>query len=423
VAARYGVTQGIRTTRVTSPTRLVLLLSVGVFINYVDRGNLATAAPLIQGELHLSASQLGVLLSAFYYGYVLAMAPVGWFAEKYGAKRVLATGAIVWSIATLFTGVVSTFAGLLLLRLLMGGGESVAFPCASKLLAQAVPVSRLGLANGVLSFGYLLGPAIGTLLGGLLMTRFGWRPVFILFGVCSLAWLLPWRGVVIAPAAANPAASQRVPSFSEILKQRALWGAAIGLFSGNYGFYFILAWLPFYLVKTRGFSIEAMAWTASWAYLLNAVSALFMGWLTDSWVRGGRSPTVVYKGVMGLFNLGGIACMIGMVLLPTTGSIAVLFVYEVLAGLSSPAIFAIPQIIAGPHAAGRWVGVQNAAGGLAGLIAPAITGVLVDRTGHFGAAFALAAALQVTGFIGWVVVLPKIVPLRWAETRASALQY
>ena len=128
MAARYGVTQGIRTTRVTSPTRLVLLLSVGVFINYVDRGNLATAAPLIQGELHLSASQLGVLLSAFYYGYVLAMAPVGWFAEKYGAKRVLATGAIVWSIATLFTGVVSTFAGLLLLRLLMGGGESVAFP-------------------------------------------------------------------------------------------------------------------------------------------------------------------------------------------------------------------------------------------------------------------------------------------------------
>jgi MFS family permease len=286
-----------------------------------------------------------------------------------------------------------------------------------------VRVSRLGVANGVLSFGYLLGPAVGTLLGGLLMTRFGWRPVFILFGVCSLVWLVPWRGVVVAPAvpeaaASDPAASERAPAFREILKQRALWGAAIGLFSGNYGFYFILAWLPFYLVKTRGFSMEAMAWTASWAYLLNAVSALLMGWLTDRWVRAGRSPTVVYKGVMGIFNLGSIACMIGMVTLPTTASIATLFVYEVLAGLSSPAIFAIPQIFAGPRAAGRWVGVQNTVGGLAGLVAPAITGVVIDKTGHFGAAFGLAAALQVVGFIGWVVVLPKVAPLRWGPATA-----
>ena len=417
------MTQSVRTARFTSPTRLVQLLSVGVFINYADRGNLATAAPLMQGELHLSAGELGVLLSAFYYGYVLAMAPVGWLAEKYGAQRVLATCAGVWSLATLCTGFVSSFAGLLVLRLLLGVGESAAFPCASKLLAQTVRVSRLGVANGVLSFGYLLGPAVGTLLGGLLMTRFGWRPVFILFGVCSLAWLVPWRGVVVAPAApepvaSEPVASERVPAFREILKQRALWGAAIGLFSGNYGFYFVLAWLPFYLVKTRGFSIEAMAWTASWAYLLNAVSALFMGWLSDRWVRSGRSPTVVYKGVMGIFNLGGIACMIGMVTLPTTASIATLCVYEVLAGLSSPAIFAIPQIFAGPRAAGRWVGVQNTVGGLAGLVAPAITGVVIDRTGHLGAAFGLAAALQVVGFIGWVLVLPKVEPLRWARAAA-----
>ena len=124
------MTHSIQAARITSPTRLVLLLSVGLFINYVDRGNLATAAPLIQEELHLSASQLGVLLSAFYYGYVLAMAPVGWLAEKHGAQRVLATGAVVWSVATLLTGVVSTFAGLLLLRLLLGVGESAAFPCA-----------------------------------------------------------------------------------------------------------------------------------------------------------------------------------------------------------------------------------------------------------------------------------------------------
>ena len=412
------MTRGVEPIRFTPATRLVLLLSVGVFINYVDRGNLATAAPLIQGELQLSASQLGVLLSAFYYGYVVAMSPVGWLAEKYGAHRVLGAGAIVWSTATLFTGFVSSFAGLLLLRLLLGAGESAAFPCASKLLAQSVEVSRLGVANGVLSFGYLLGPAVGTLLGGLLMTQFGWRPVFIAFGICSLAWLLPWRRVVIEPRSDGQAVNRHVPTLKEILKQRALWGAAIGLFSGNYGFYFILAWLPFYLVRTRGFSIEAMAWTASWAYLLNAVSALLMGWLTDRWVRSGRTPNLVYKSVMGIFNLGGVACMIGMVMLPTAASIATLCVYEVLAGLSSPAIFAIPQIFAGPNAAGRWVGVQNTVGGMAGLIAPVATGILVDRTGHFGFAFGVAAALQVVGFIAWVFVLPIISPVRWASAAA-----
>jgi MFS family permease len=83
----------------TSPTRLVLLITIGVFINYIDRGNLATAVPLMQDELHLSASQLGVLLSAFYYGYVLAMAPAGWLAERYGAHKILAIGVIVWSAA------------------------------------------------------------------------------------------------------------------------------------------------------------------------------------------------------------------------------------------------------------------------------------------------------------------------------------
>ena len=162
--------------------RLVLLVTAAVFINYVDRGNLATAAPLMQDQLHLSASQLGILLSAFYYGYVPCMPATGWLAERYGAKRVLAAGVTIWSLATLTTGFAGGFATLLALRVLLGVGESVAFPCASKLLAHAVDVSRLGIANGILSFGYLLGPAVGTLLGGYFMTVFGWRPVFVVFG-------------------------------------------------------------------------------------------------------------------------------------------------------------------------------------------------------------------------------------------------
>lgn len=414
----------------------MLLVTAAVFVNYIDRGNLATAAPLIQDELHLSASELGVLLSAFYYGYVVCMPAMGWLAERYGPKRVLAAGVTIWSVATLTTGFAGSFVTLLALRVLLGIGESVAFPCASKVLAHAVEVSRLGVANGILSFGYLLGPAVGTLLGGYLMTVFGWRPVFMVFGAATLLWLWPWSRVTMSAAATHAlgAATHAVgarmtlqsppdasPTFAQILQRRELWGASLGHFASNYGYYFIVSWLPFYLVKSRGFSMGSMVAIASWAYLLNALSALAMGWFADRWVRAGHSPTTVYKSIMAANHVAGIVCMIGMVMLPAAASIAALFVFEIVSGCSYPGLFAIPQILAGPRASARWVGVQNAAGNVAGLIAPAITGILVDQTGLFDVAFALAAGVNVLGLIGWVLMLRRIAPIQWAPTTPPAI--
>ena len=446
-----AITVSCATRKNASAARLVLLVTAAVFINYIDRGNLATAAPLMQDELHLSASQLGILLSAFYYGYVPCMPAMGWLAERFGAKRVLAGGVAIWSVATLTTGFAGSFATLLALRVLLGIGESGAFPCASKVLAHAVEVGRLGVANGILSFGYLLGPAVGTLVGGYLMIAFGWRPVFIVFGLLSLAWLWPWSRVAISstatparvaadPSSGDPSSDNRrrgdqlsgdrpsghqpsgetQPSFAQILGRRELWGASLGHFASNYGYYFIVSWLPFYLVKSRDFSMGSMVAIASWAYLLNASSALAMGWLADRWIRAGRSPTVVYKSIMAANHVAGIVCMIGMVMLPAAGSIAALFVFEIVSGCSYPGLFAIPQILAGPRATARWVGVQNAAGNVAGLIAPAITGILVDQTGLFDVAFALAAGVNVLGLIGWVIMLGKIAPIPWAQKRSIA---
>ena len=398
-----------------SSSRLVLLLAVAVGINYIDRGNLATAAPLIQDELHLSATQLGLLLSAFFWTYVTAMTPAGWLAERYGARRVLAGGVVIWSMATLLTGFANGLITLLLLRLLLGLGESTAFPSASKVLAREVPQNQLGMANGVLSFGYLVGPAIGTFLGGMLMAKVGWRSVFVLFGCLSLLWLWPWLRTPERAVPKPAAAGKATPSFARILRQRGLWGASLGHFASNYNFYFILAWLPTYLVKARGFSMESMAAIAGAAYLINAASAFFMGWATDAWCRSGRSPDVIYKGVMALSHVATIGCMLGMVLLPVSGSIACLFAYEVVCGLSSPGVYAIPQILAGPEAAGRWVGVQNTCGNMAGIAAPALTGLLIDWSGSFVTAFVLAASINILGLIGWLFILPKIAPLDWQQ--------
>jgi MFS family permease len=398
----------------TASTRLVLLLSTVLFINYVDRGNLATAAPLIQHELHLSNTQLGFLLSAFFYTYVVAMTPVGWLGERYGAHRILGAGAAIWAVATLLTGFAGGFVSLLLLRLMLGVGESAGFPCSSKLVAVAVEPARIGTANGLMAFGYLMGPSIGTIVGGLLMSYVGWRPVFMLFGALSLLWLWPWSRVTVAEPPSRGASSvAESPTFAQILRERGLWGASLGHFASNYNLYFILAWLPVYLVSVRGFSMQAMAGVAGLAYLINAIAALASGWAVDRWVRAGGSVSGIYKGIMALSHVASIAAIGGMVLLPVKGSVACLFAYQVVLGAASPGVFAIPQIMAGPKAAGRWVGVQNTCGNFAGILAPVITGILVDATGNFTSAFALAGLVNVLGVVGWVFILPRISPLRW----------
>jgi MFS family permease len=396
----------------TSPARLTLLVALALFITYVDRGNLGTALPLVEKELGLSPEQLGLLGSAFYFAYVVAMTPAGWLTERFGGQVVLAGGLAIWSLATTFMGFASTFTTLLLLRLLLGLGESAAFPCMSKLLATAVAPARLGLANGVVAFGYQIGPAAGTLVGGLLMAQFGWRPVFVLFGAASMLWLLPWRRTVIAPVAVTAGVAAG-PPFLEILRQRGLWGAALGHFSSNYTYYFILFWLPEYLVKVRGLSIASMAAVASGAYLLSALCSLVSGWVTDHWIRTGHSKTVTYKSIMALSHVTAIGCMFGMVLLPAGASIACLYAYQIASGVSAPGVFAIAQLLAGPSAAGRWVGVQNLCANVAGIGAPWITGLILGATGHYERAFALAALVNVIGLLGWLLILPKIAPIAW----------
>ncbi|TLY75374.1 MAG: MFS transporter, partial [Gammaproteobacteria bacterium] len=167
----------------TAGTRwpIVALLAAALFINYVDRGAVPTAAHLIQDELGFSAEQLGLLFSAFFWSYALLQIPVGWVAERFGAGRILAAGLAVWACATMLVGVAQSFAALLVLRLLLGVGESAGFPCVSKLLATLVPVESLGTANGIVAFAYLFGPAVGAYCGGLLMVEFGWRAVFWIF--------------------------------------------------------------------------------------------------------------------------------------------------------------------------------------------------------------------------------------------------
>ena len=394
---------------------VVPLLAIAVFINYVDRGNLATAAPLIKDAFKLSSSQLGLLLSIFFWSYVPGQILAGWLSERINAYHTLALGVGIWSLATAATSLAAGFASLIALRLLLGLGESAIFPCSSKLLAQYLPEHKLGNANGAIATGLALGPAFGTFVGGMLLAHLGWRLVFLLFGMVSFAWLLPWLWTTRdASALARVAKHVPAPRFIDILRCREAWGACLGHFASNYAFYFVISWLPIYLVKERGFTLAQMAELGGLIYLVYAASGSLSGWASDWFMARGATSNQVRKTAMVTSHIGVAISMLGCAFGDATMSVACLFLAGISFGPGTASIYAIGQTLAGPRAAGKWVGVQNCIGNFSGILAPLITGVLIDRTGHFFWAFAVACAITLTGILSWGVIIRKVAPLNWS---------
>ena len=398
---------------------VVTLLAVAIFINYVDRGAIATAAPLVKDALRLTNSQVGVLLSAFFWTYMPCQLLAGWLAERTGAARVLALGLAVWASATVLTGLAGGFAMLLALRLLLGLGESAFYPCSSKLLAQGLSPNRLGAANGAITSGQALGPAFGTLVGGLLMAQYGWRPAFILFGVASLLWLWPWLRAtraakpVASPAASSTSPARPAPSFAAIARRRAAWGAALGHFCSAYAFYLVVFWLPLYLVKERGFSLVEMAQIGGLIYLVNAASAMTVGWASDRWMAAGASANRVRKTTVVAGSVGIAVCLLACALGGSLLAVASLLATAVFMGFQHPMVFSIGQTLAGPGAAGKWMGFQNCLANAAGIVGPLITGWLIDRTGDYVWALAAAAGVSLLGALAWGLVMPKVAAIDW----------
>jgi len=171
----------------------LILLVICFLINYVDRGNISIAAPLVKKEFGLSESQLGILFATFFVTYTAGQFVIGWLVDRFEVTGILAAGFLVWSLATATTGMVRGFGMLLAMRLILGAGEAVALPSGSKILAQQLAEHHRGFASGALMFGLRCGNALGTLCAGTLMAKFGWRPVFLWVGLISLLWLPAWR--------------------------------------------------------------------------------------------------------------------------------------------------------------------------------------------------------------------------------------
>jgi MFS transporter, ACS family, D-galactonate transporter len=339
--------------------------------------------------------------------------PAGWLVDRFDVKWVFTAGFFLWSAATATTAVIHGFAALIVIRVILGVGESVAFPSYCKILSTHFTESRRGFANSAIMAGLGLGPAIGILVGGSVVARFGWRPFFLALGAGGLFWLIPWLAWMPSRTRAATPASETAAGILDILRHRAAWGSCLGQFCINYTLYFLVTWLPSYLIRARHLSMNQMAQVGGLVFFLSSVAGIGLGKLSDQWIAAGSSPTLVRKTMLGIGQAGLGASLAASAFAPQSIFVWILAPAGIFLGMSGGNCWAVTQTIAGTKVAGRWAGVQNFIGNLAGSVAPILTGYLLGRTGQFYWPMVIAGVVSWIGALSWVFAIGPVEPADW----------
>jgi MFS family permease len=388
----------------------LLLLVTSVCINYADRGNLGVAGTRLQSDLHLNSTRLGILLAAFSITYALAQIGTAKIIDRWNVNWLYALAFFLWSAATGVTGLANFFWQIFVLRLLLGVSESLAYPAYAKMMVVSFPEKMRGTANGLIDAGSKLGPAVGLWVGSQMIEKFDWRGMFIVIGAASMVWLVPW--CLIAGRlphkvlAGKTSQIMTAMSYRKLMESRPFWGSAIGLFGGNYAWFFMLYWLPAYLEKDRHYSRAHLTKVGTLCYVAVALSSASLGFLADWFIRRGHDAGKVRQMCMCLGLLACCPLMFASVLAPTEqwSTTLLLLTFIAMGGWSSNH-WALSQMLAGPATAGKWTGLQNCIGNFAGICAPWISGYAVDKTGSFFAAFAIASGFLLVSVISyWFIV-------------------
>ena len=395
---------------------LVALLGLAVLLNFVDRGAIGVAAPLMKADLHFTATQFGIAVSAFFWTYGPAHPFVGWLADRMSVYRIFAAGVALWALSTLLTGFVGGLTGLIVLRMMLGLGESCGFSGSSKIIARHVQPERRGLANAMIGVGIALGPVVGTLAGGAILGGWGWRAIFIVFGLGTMLWLLPWFAVVRAlPQGREPEQTAPAVRYSTLLSQPALWLMGLCNATANFCAFFVIVWLPLYLTTSRGFSIATMAVFATATYLVQALSSLGSGQLSDHLIRQGRDEGTVRRRFAVIGQIGLVVGVLGIAYAASPAAVlGWLLVTGAAMGIGPTMVFALGQIYAGPRMAGSWIGWQTGLASISGIVGPIVTGAIVDATGSYVGAFLFVAAVSAVGALLFQFALPPVRQIDWS---------
>lgn len=397
---------------------VIVLIGLVLAISHADRTLLSIAAPRMIGEKHISGTHLGLLLSAFSWTYTIFQLPAGWVVDRFGPKRVLAVAFVCWSGACAATGLAADLGFLIACRLLLGVFESPLHAVAHSTMATAFSDRRRGLAAAIYSKGTSLGPALGAMAGTYLMVRFGWGPMFIIMGLASLTFLIPWLVAapreLDAPPVERKAVEWRV--VRELLTSRAVWGVSLGYFGFLYLFYVYATWLPTYLAEARGLSTKDIAWMSSAPAAIALVTGPAAGWTADWLIGRGLTQNLVRKAAIGL---GLLLCFAVVPAAFSADALQAAILFTVaLAGESIAAanMLALPSAIAPRGHAGLVGALQQMMGGMGGIVSPIVTGVLLDATHDFKAAVLCTGAMLCLAAVSFLVITPKIERIRLCST-------
>ena len=365
---------------------VVVLLTLGVVIAYTDRINLSAALPAIRMSFPLSAAASGILLSAFFWAYTLLQTPAGWVVDRFGLKWPYAVALFVWSAVSAATALVSSLHGLIAIRIVLGMGEAIVSPASIRYIRENFAEHERGLPIGVYFAGTKYGPAIGAPIATYLVLSYGWRWMFVLNGAIGFLWLIPWLLLARDDRKSSPVQEKSASvSWSALLSAPFMWGTCIATFCYMYFVYFCMTWMPTYFKERYGFSLAASGWFTFMSFAGMGTIAIVAGWAADRLIARGRNAVNVRKA----FIIVGFVLAFSEVFGAFSHSTAITLFLAVFSlsglGLATANYWALTQTLTPATASARVAGIQNTAANVAGIAAPWITGILIQRTGSFNA--------------------------------------
>lgn len=422
----------------------VFLLFLVYGINYLDRVALSVAAPLIQKDLGLDAAEMGLVFSGFFVGYAIFNFVGGLASDRLGPKIVYVLAVGLWSIFCGLTAVTVGFASLLAVRVLFGMAEGPLCAAANKMVNNWMPRQLAASAMGLLSAGSPLGGAVAGPVVGLLAISFGWRPAFWIICAVGLAWVVVWIAVTAdgpsrsrlvtsldagltagrepdakTVGATNPALHTAELPLIAWLRQPLIVAAAVAFFSYNYVLFFFLTWFPSYLVETHHLNIKEMSIATIVPWLVGTVGLGAGGVVSDAIFRWTGNLMLSRRIVLVTCLLAsGVCVAIAGSVHTAVNAIALMSVALFLLYLTGALYWAVVQDVVHPARVGSVSGFMHCVGSLSGVVGPAVTGVLVQRSGSFVTAFLLAGGVALVGAVlsGIFIRTPRLN----AEVRSNA---
>ncbi|MBT8633503.1 MFS transporter [Polynucleobacter paneuropaeus] len=394
------------------------------FITYIDRVNISVAGPMIKQEFGLTATQLGIVFSAFAYPYAAMQIIGGWCADRFGPRIVLTILSIIWAVATILCGFAWGVISLLIFRFILGIGEGGAFPTATRAFTFWLPATERGFAQGIThSFARLGGAVTPPIVLGISML-YGWRESFIILGVISLAWtvLYVWyfRDTPITHKGVSeqelkeiaidtkkmrfsPSVTKKTP-WAEMI--RKMWLVTFVDFCYGWSLWVFLTWLPSYLKDARGFDLKQLALFTALPLMAGVIGDTLGGVVSDQILKRTGNLKLARR-IMLIIGMGGSLIFILPVVSvsdPIT-AVALLSASFFFLELTNAVLWSLPLDIAGSYA-GTAGGMMNTGFGVAGMISPVAFGYLIETTGSYQVPFFVSAVLLGVGVIASLFIDP-----------------